>query len=84
MSLLPAIAGVLIATISSIRLPEISKWMDRKPFNCRPCSTFHLTWMQTSLLAYVFESWELFFSGIVTAFVIFFIIKYIDNKKVIK
>lgn len=37
-----AITSLYWGAILSIRLPEIDKRLDRKPFNCRPCFTFHL------------------------------------------
>lgn len=70
--------------IWSVRLPEIDSRFDRKPFNCRPCFTFHLSWMLSTFFALVSESWELFSAGIVIAFIVFFIIKFIDSKKIEK
>jgi hypothetical protein len=66
------------------RLPGAGKFFDRKPFNCRPCLTFHLTWLLAGLFAFIRQSAEVFTAGVTAAFIAFFIVKYIDNKKIIK
>ncbi len=85
------ISLILTATISlywgevlSVRLPEIDKCFDRKPFNCRPCFTFHLAWMLSAFVALVSQCPINFYLGIILAFALFLIVKYIDNKKITK
>lgn len=68
----------------SLSLPRLCKWLDNKPFNCRPCSTFHLSWSLSAYFAWIASSWLLLIAGVAVAFIIFFIIRYIDNKKIIK
>lgn len=81
---LSSIVAIYFGKILPLMLPRLSSLLDRKPFNCRPCTTFHLAWMLTTLAAVAISSVKLFVTGIITAFIIFFIVKYIDNKKVIK
>jgi len=82
--ILSAIVALTGGRTLSVILPELNKHLDRKPFNCRPCLTFHLMWTLTALCALVTASVVLFIAGIMTAFILFFIVRYIDNKKVIK
>lgn len=70
--------------VLSIRLPEIDKRFDRKPFNCRPCFTFHLAWFLSALAALATRCLWLLPIGIVTAFILFAIVKFIDNRKITK
>ena len=70
--------------VAAIRLPEIDNRFDRKPFNCRPCATFHIAWLSSTFFALIANSKVLFLAGIVLAFGIFAIVKYIDNKKIEK
>ena len=87
----PSIIAILVVSVItamfwgaslSVRLPEIDHRFDRKPFNCRPCLTFHSTWMLTTFFALIARSYELFAAGAIAAFVVFFIVRYIDNKKI--
>lgn len=63
-------------------LPQLTPIFDRKPFNCRPCFTFHSVWVGMTALAYLSDSLNILWGGIVLAFCIFFIVKYIDQKQI--
>jgi len=78
------ILSFILGEILPMVLPQISKHFDRKPFNCRPCFTFHLTWIMIAVLSLVVQSLDLFISGLISAFIIFLMVRYIDNKKVVK
>lgn len=78
------VTSLYYGVVLSLRLPEVSAFLNRKPFNCRPCLTFHLTWVLLGIFAFARQSWTLAGIGIVVAFIIFFIVKHIDNKKIIK
>lgn len=78
------ITSLYCGVVLSLRLPEVWAILDRKPFNCRPCLTFHLTWMLSGIFAFARQSWTFAGIGIVVAFIVFFIVKHIDNKKIIK
>ena len=79
-----SVVSLWIGNTLSIRLPEISKVFDRKPFNCRPCFTFHTTWL-LSLIYTLISNNELFtIINIPISFALFFITKYIDYKKITK
>ncbi|MFV0419344.1 MAG: hypothetical protein ACK5KT_11510 [Dysgonomonas sp.] len=82
--ILSAIVSLYFGKILPIVLPRLNRKLDRKPFNCRPCFTFHLTWILTSISALSVSSLKLFIAGVTTAFLLFFLVKYIDNKKIIK
>ncbi len=76
--------SVLLAHILSISLPEISRLFDRKPFNCRPCFTFHLIWIFSVLTTFLLKDILILIAGIIMAFAVFSIIKFIENKRIIK
>lgn len=78
------LAALYWGTILSLRLPGMGRLFDRKPFSCRPCLTFHLTWLFAGVFALIRQLAEVFVAGVGLAFIVFFIVKYIDNKKVIK
>ncbi|MDR3056859.1 MAG: hypothetical protein ACK5KL_04175 [Dysgonomonas sp.] len=78
------VASLYWGIVLSVKLPLWDRRFNRKPFNCRPCLTFHLIATSGSLFALLLLSVELFLAGIATAFTVFFIVRYIDNKKVIK
>lgn len=84
-SLLFALAsGLYWGAYLSLWLPERRVWFDRRPFNCRPCLTFHLTWSVAALIALPIGSFILFVCGVVMAFIVFLIVKYIDSKSITK
>lgn len=64
-------------------LPYKSRHFNRKPFNCRPCLTFHLHWLGMLLVALIFESWLIAFSGVFTAFIVFVIVWFVERKKIL-
>lgn len=68
----------------SIVLPRLSRLFDRKPFNCRPCFTFHLHWLGMAVIALIFQSWTIALSGVITAFLVFGVIKYKESKIISK
>ncbi len=76
--------SLLLGNWMPLVLPSKSSFFDRKPFNCRPCTTFHLTWIFIGVLAIFFHSKELAILGFIIAFIVFFIIRKIDNNKIIK
>ena len=73
------IAGHKLAQV----LPGIHSLFDRKPFCCRPCLTFHMVWMSLAAISFLAGSGVLLLCGIAVAFAIFFLLRYIDNKKII-
>lgn len=78
------ILSLIFGEVFSVVLPRLSRFFDRKPFNCRPCFTFHLHWLGMAFIAVIFQSWIIALSGVITAFLVFGVVKYIDSKKVIE
>lgn len=78
------VAALYLGVILPLRLPEIAPILDRKPFNCRPCTTFHLTWMLIGIGAWLTGSICLFVAGVAIAFVVFGIVHHTENKKITK
>ena len=76
------IGGMVLGAFFSRRLVSVSKHFDRKPFNCQPCCTFHVTWLLSALFAAMLESLPIFIGGVVIAFIVFIIIKYIESEKI--
>lgn len=72
-------AGAAFSESERFALNKRSSWFDRKPFNCRPCLTFHLLWIQFTIAAIILGSWEFFFTGLVSSIAIFGML-YLDNK----
>lgn len=81
---LVVVFSFIFGEILPIALPRLSSFFDRKPFNCRPCFTFHLHWLGMAFIALIFHSWIIAFSGVITAFLVFAIVKYLDTKKVVE
>lgn len=79
-----AITALYWGAVLPVHLPEFDRRFDRKPFNCRPCSTFHLTWLLSLLSGTASGCTEIIPGGIITAFVLFFITRFFDNKKITK
>ncbi|GAB6007472.1 hypothetical protein [Dysgonomonas reticulitermitis] len=79
-----ALVALYWGNVLSVKLPELDSRFDAKPFNCRPCLTFHLMWLFSMLFAFVLWTRELFVYGLAAAFLVFFAVKIIDNKKVTK
>ncbi|MDU1889521.1 MAG: hypothetical protein E6767_02420 [Dysgonomonas sp.] len=79
-----AITSLYWGALLSLKLPEFSSRFDRKPFNCRPCLTFHLMWGLSLLSALILWSGYVLAIGFPLAFIVFAITKIIDNKRIIK
>ena len=73
-----------IGTKLSAVLPEIHRHFDHKPFNCRPCLSFHITWIPTTICATFLHSHVLQISSILVAIVQYLILRNNDNKKIVK
>ncbi|WP_029902127.1 hypothetical protein [Prevotella sp. 10(H)] len=82
--MLSAISSLYLGALLSIHLPELDNFFDRKPFNCRPCFTFHLMWITSLLAGLMVNRISIVLTGAVAAFVLFFITKTIDNKNITK
>lgn len=78
------VVALYLGAVLPLYLPLISSLLDRKPFNCRPCTTFHLIWLLVAIEAYLLESVCLFLTGLALAFVVFGIVNYTENKKIEK
>ncbi len=84
--LLASIAVIAASLVAgnrlSLVLPRLHPLLNRKPFCCRPCLTFHLVWMGMGIVSFVGACGSIFLAGVAIAFVIFFILRRINNKKV--
>lgn len=65
-----------------LEMPRHLKKLDRKPFNCRPCLTFHLHWIGMTIVALVVQNGWIALVGIVTAFGTYLMVKSIEAHKV--
>lgn len=77
-------ASVYWGSFLSLHLPELFSALDRKPFNCRPCLSFHIMWCLSAVCALVLTCELVFYIGFILSFAVFFVLKYIDNKMIIK
>lgn len=53
-------------------------------FECRPCLSFHITWVITTLIAAIFGDWVVFIIGIFFAFMLFIGLKIDQRNKTVK
>lgn len=63
--------GWLLTENNCWSLAKLSRLFDRKPFNCRPCLTFHLLWIMYGCFSLIMQSWSLWLVGFVLAFIVF-------------
>lgn len=70
--------------VLSVALPAMYKIFNHKPFNCRPCLTFWLTWLFISINALACSSIVLCIIGFVVALIVFSMVKYSDSRKVME
>lgn len=82
--LLSAATAVWLGNDLSKELPEFHEIFDCRPFNCRPCLSFHLTWIFATFFACCICSLKLILMGVVAAFVVFIVLKIMDNKMIEK
>jgi hypothetical protein len=71
--------GRLLTEHPGMELAGRFSLFNRKPFNCRPCLTFHLIWSMQAAAAMWLKSFAFFAAGLSCAVVIFMIL-YIDSK----
>ncbi|MFV0332408.1 MAG: hypothetical protein ACK5KL_21675 [Dysgonomonas sp.] len=81
---LVVVFSFIFGELGAVVLPRLSPKFERKPFNCRPCFTFHLHWLGMALIALIAYSWLIALSGVITAFIVFAIVWIIERKKVIE
>lgn len=77
-----ALSSVVFGKYLPMALPYMHPLLDRKPFTCRPCLTFHLMWIITAIFAIILQSLDLFAMGVIVAFVIYLIVRIIDKQKI--
>ncbi len=63
---------------------RLSKKFDRKPFNCKPCLTFHLLWIIYTIVSVTLSSWLIWTIGLIFSVIIFIILYLDDDSKIIK
>lgn len=65
-------------------LPHKNKIFNRKPFNCRPCSTFWTSIALTTTYSITIYSLKIFVAGLIASLVMFFIVRISDKRKIIE
>ncbi len=63
--------GWLLTQNKRWTLSRLSSFFDRKPFNCRPCLTFHLLWAMYTLVALATSSIQFGIAGLILSLVVF-------------
>jgi len=66
--ILSALFGGWLLTETKYRLADKHPLLNRKPFSCRPCLTFHFAWMLSAIAAYSIGSLAFFVVGLALAF----------------
>ena len=83
-NILGIIIGKLLTENDKFAISYLSKKLDRKPFNCKPCLTFHILWITYLFVSLYTHSWALFAVGIVFSFVIFGVLYFAAKSKIVK
>ncbi|PXV58406.1 hypothetical protein CLV62_14915 [Dysgonomonas alginatilytica] len=82
------LSGILLGKILTeskhLALNRFSDKLDRKPFNCKPCLTFHLLWIICTIVSIVISSLLFWVVGVFFALAIFGILYLNDKSKIIK
>jgi hypothetical protein len=73
------ILGRILTEHPDLNLADHFPALNRKPFNCRPCLTFHLIWTLQGTAALILKSPPFFSAGLGCAFSIFMFL-YINAK----
>ncbi|NDW19069.1 hypothetical protein D0T53_09105 [Dysgonomonas sp. 216] len=76
------LAGKLLTEHPRYSLPLIHSWFDRKPFNCRPCATFHIGWILSFICSLIYKLPATFAGGLVVSFAIFLILYTIEKNRI--
>jgi hypothetical protein len=83
-NVLGILSGNILTENKRFSFAKISNKLDRKPFNCKPCLTFHILWILHTLTALLYQSWIFFTIGLISSLAIFGVL-YIENKfKIVK
>lgn len=64
------------------RLADKHRLLDRKPFSCRPCLTFHLGWMLSGLVALAIGNLPFFVLGIVVSLFVWAVLEIENRSKI--
>lgn len=82
------LSGILLGKVLTehpyFSLTQFSKKFDRKPFNCKPCLTFHFLWIIYTIVSVTLSSWLIWTIGLIFSVIIFRILYLDDNSKIIK
>lgn len=71
-----------LATESKYRIVEYIPMLNFKPFNCKPCFTFHTIWIIQVGIAIIIGSWGYGIVGVIIAFITFFCLWFINKNEV--
>lgn len=74
--------GWLLTENNRWSLTRISPFFDRKPFNCRPCLTFHLLWIMYVLVAFVTGTFWFAVVGLLLSLFVFVGLYFSDRSKI--
>ncbi len=72
-----------LLTETKRRIADKHPLLDRKPFNCRPCLTFHFGWILSGMAALVINSLPFFILGTIFSFATWLILE-VENRNKIK
>lgn len=78
-TVLSLLLGLFLTEDKNYSLPQLLPILDRKPFNCRPCLTFHLQVLMYIFAAYINHSFGLWCVGVIISFFVFWAL-YIKSK----
>ena len=80
---LVVIFSLIYGEIGALALPRLSRHFNRRPFSCRHCLTFWLHLSGMMIISLAFQNWRIALSGVLTAFIVFLTVRYLDKQKVV-
>jgi len=64
------------------RIADKHWFLNRKPFSCRPCLTFHFGWILSAIVAVLAGSLCFFIAGLAVSFAVWLILEMRNRSKI--
>lgn len=73
-----------LLTETEHRLADKHRLLDRKPFSCRPCLTFHIGWILSGTIALPIGNFSFFLLGLILSLITWLILEIESKNKIDK
>jgi len=64
------------------RLADKHRWLDRKPFSCRPCLTFHFGWILCAFTGWINGGILFFALGAAVSLLVWAVLEFKNRSKI--